>query len=267
MSARDTFDEFVAGHWPLVQQWIASQQAESLNLDFKRRRSGAPTGELDDSDKDVLGKAMSGLANVDGGVLLFGLETNKAGKGEPNRLNPETTTQASAYLADAPAFQAALQRHFRNVTTPTVPGVMIVMIEDPAARPRGVVAVYVPSSDARPHRTAGHLGKEISHRYYMRTDTDTVPMPHEMLAALFGRTPPARLTLSARWNGPEHQTPTVNLYLRNGGRGTAHDPIVRLEGCEPDQLFEPILARRVNRTPELNFLVLEPYEFKVMYPG
>jgi hypothetical protein len=43
---------------------------------------------------------MSGLANVDGRVLVFGLETIKAAKGDPNRLAPAQT----AYLSDADGF-------------------------------------------------------------------------------------------------------------------------------------------------------------------
>jgi hypothetical protein len=209
---------------------------------------------------------MSGLATVDGGVLVFGLETNKSGKGDPNRLSPEPVVQTSAHLENAGAFKRAVQRYFRDVTTPTVPGVMVETIAKPSAQAQGLVVLLVPLSDARPHRVAGHLGKEIAHRYYMRTDTDTVPMPHEMLAALFGRVPPPKLTLSAKWNGA-NQTPSVNFYLHNRGRGTAREPIVRLDRCEADQLIEPILPRNMNRTPGGNFTVLELYEFKIMFPG
>jgi hypothetical protein len=164
MGARDVFDDLVSAGWPRVQEWIAAEQPESLNLDFKRRKPGAPAGELDASDKDVLGKAFSGLANVDGGVLVFGLETTKASKGDPNRL---ALTQG-ALLSDVDAFKRGMQRVFGAVTTPPIPGIMIEAISDPSGSPSGVVAVLVPSSDAKPHRTAGSLSADVNNRYFMR---------------------------------------------------------------------------------------------------
>jgi hypothetical protein len=264
MGARDVFDDLITGGWVRVQEWLAAQQPESLNLDFKRRKAGAPPGDLDAGDKDVMGKAISGLANVDGGVLVFGLETTKANKGNPNRLAPGQ----AGYLADADSFKRGLQKVFGSVTTPPVPGVMIEAITNPAEGPAGVVAVLVPSSDAKPHRTAAHLTAEVNNKYFMRTDTDTVVMPHEMLGALFGRMPPARLRLVVKMNTANPQG-ALMLYLANRGRATAREAIVCLDAnsLQERQLLEPVMTKNMNRTPNGNFLVFEPHVVKTLYPG
>jgi hypothetical protein len=260
MGTSDIFDELVEGEWRGLLEWVASERSESLNLEFKGRRLGAPADQLEAQDKNVLGRAMSGFANVDGGVLVFGLDTYKAGKGDPNRLARTQTT----YLPDAEAFKRALQRHYRDVTAPAIPGVKIESIVDPSANPCGVVALLVPSSEARPHRTSAQLSSEVNNRYYMRTDTDTAPMPHEMLAALFGRTPRPRLRLVVRWS-EANKPPQLFFYLRNEGPGTAREPIVRLM-TEPNQ-FEFILAKYKNRSSLGIFTVLVPDVVKTLYPG
>lgn len=259
MGARDLFDDLVTGGWPRIQQWVAATEPESLNLDFKRRAPGAAPDKLDANDKDVLGKAMSGLANVDGGVLVFGLETTQATKGNPNRLAPNQT----AFLTDAEEFKRALQKVFGSVTVPPVPGVMIDAITDPALSPTGVVAVLVPSSEAKPHRAAPGLGSQVNNRYYMRTDTDTIVMPHEMLGALFGRQPPPCLRFVAQLLEDNR----LATYLRNKGRGTARAPIVRLDLRGGEQLVEAIVPKDVNRTTSGNFMVLEPHTIKTLYSG
>jgi hypothetical protein len=86
----------------------------------------------------------------------FGLQTTTASKGDPNRLAPAQ----GASLSDAAAFKRGVQRTFGSVTVPTVPGVAIESIADPDSPPGGVVAILVPSSEAKPHRTAGHLKAE-----------------------------------------------------------------------------------------------------------
>jgi len=65
----------------------------------------------------------------------------------------------------------------------------------------------------------------------MRTDTDTVVMPHEMLGALFGSVPAPRLRLLAIWfeSQPQPGAPRLMIYLRNDGPGTARSPILILD--------------------------------------
>jgi hypothetical protein len=228
MAARDTFDELLGGGWPTVTEWVNSARSESVHLEFKSRdrRPGvsANLAELEPEDKGPLAKALSAMS-VEGGVVLFGLRTNKANAGDPSQLSPN-----QEYLADAEAFKRAVQRHYRDLVDPVPNGIRIETIADPTAPPRGVLAILIPASDGGPHRTTRAVREELSNRYYMRTDTDTVVMPHAMLASLFGRRPAPALRLVVSQPKPH----TVQFMLKNIGRGLARSIQVRLALSKTD---------------------------------
>lgn len=264
MGARDLFDDLKTGGWATVQEWIRNEQAESLHLDFKTRDHAARDAELEARDKSILGKAMSGFANVEGGVLVFGLATKRRGKGDPDTLE---TTQ-NRYLGDAKAFKKAVEKHFKSMTTPPVPGVEIVEILNPADGKQGIVLLRIPQSEAKPHRVADGI-KEHGGDYFQRTHTDTIPMQHDMLGALFGRIPAPRLRLIAKWT-ENNKPPQLMLYLFNDGPGTGTQPVVRLVADPQHQaLTIQGMTPGINRVSgqASSHYLLQPHEPVPMYSG
>jgi hypothetical protein len=228
MAARDTFDELFRDGWPTVIQWVSSARSESVHLEFKSRdrRPGVTPqpAELEPEDRGALAKALSAMS-VEGGVILLGLRTNKTNAVDPAHLSPN-----QEYLADAEAFKRAVQRHYRDLVDPVPNGIRIETIIDPTAPPRGVLAILIPASDGGPHRTTRAVREELSNKYYMRTDADTVVMPHAMLAALFGRRPAPALRLVVAQPKPH----IVQFMLKNAGRGLARLIQVRLALIKTD---------------------------------
>src|SRR5438552_16309494 len=56
----------------MLQSFIAQSQEENLHLDFKRARS-----LLSSDDRKNLAVALSGFANADGGVIVWGVGTTR----------------------------------------------------------------------------------------------------------------------------------------------------------------------------------------------
>lgn len=59
-----------------LRSYIKDKVKEDLYLEFKTKQDSR-TGTLGDSDKKNFSKSLSGFANSDGGILIWGIETRK----------------------------------------------------------------------------------------------------------------------------------------------------------------------------------------------
>lgn len=265
--ARKLFDEVtapsLAERWKRVQQLIADAEEESLWLDFKELD---PTISTPDSYvKDKLARALSGFANTEGGVLLYGISTKVGQKGIPDR------AQKIVEINNVAGFRLALEKLASNLVDPVIDRVVVQEIPNPACSDSGVVAVYVPQSDGGPHRVV-KVSAEINERYYMRTTTEFVSMPHALLADRFGRRASPRLELQMRYI---RINPTqIEFRLVNWGRGAARRPAVQLIEAPPSVKFEigvpnrhgfiVIVDHSADRKPRW---LVEPSGDAIIYPG
>jgi hypothetical protein len=236
-----------------------------LYLDFKAINSGAKA--TDQNIEEKLARALSGFANVAGGVLVYGITTSRGPKGEPDR------AQAVTPIQGVTAFRAALERMASRVVEPVIAGVDIREIENPATLGDGVVVVRVPESIGKPHR-AVRTTSEANDRYFMRTTTEIIVMPHAMLAALFGGSPPPQLELRARFVGSVQPSPRVEIRLVNRGRGSARRPCVVLTVNEVDwapfpNSGNPYMWHADRLEDGRHICVFEPVDSPdfVLYPG
>lgn len=215
MSARYLFDRVVAGGWAGLLQWQADKEPETFQLEFKGVGHDAP--KLKEYDRDETARAVSGFANTSGGVLLVGVDTAKDGAVDRvDRLRP------AGSLA---AYAQAINDHVRTCVVPHVPGAHAVPIPDPSGTDRGIVAVFVPTSDGGPHRVV--TGSDaVKERYYTRIGTSFHVLSHDLLAAMFGRRPPPRLRLALCVDSARN---AVVFYVVNTGRGVARDVLVSVE--------------------------------------
>lgn len=211
MSAREFFDRIRTEAWPFVSSWPEQQQAEHVYLDFKRGNFDPATGKLVATDKDALARALSGFANTDGGVLVFGVDARSAGKGEPD------VVQSIEPIPGLRRFAELVRETSKTIVEPVIAGLDLESVANPAAADEGVLAVLVPRSMGGPHRANG--GEETTKdRYFMRTADSTKVMPHRLLAALFAAPPEPRFVLTASYN--DVNAP-IRFSLRNNGPGSA----------------------------------------------
>jgi len=197
-----------------ITGFVADGREEDLHLDFKLVND--PDLKNRD-DRRNFAKAVSGFANSDGGLIVWGVDCRK---------NPDGVDCAS----DAPGvknlskFHSRLMEFTASAANPSVSGVEHRKLPDSSDGDRGFVVTYIPASDGGPHMAK--LGED---RYYRRSGASFLKMEHFEIADMFGRRPRPKLTL----NYKKSKVPTIDrakvlfrfvLILENHGRGSARAP-------------------------------------------
>jgi hypothetical protein len=161
-----------------IDAFISDYQSENLWLDFKRSADTGAGTKLHQNDRENLAKALSGFANSDGGVIIWGVDcrVDKSGADLPGDKHP----------IDRPhRFTAWLENALSSCVVPAVPDVEHAVL--PAQAPEaGYVVTLIPSSYSAPHQC---IQPPTRLQYYMRVGSNFAPVPHAVLAGMFGRRP------------------------------------------------------------------------------
>lgn len=187
--AEDLFSRIESQGLEAIQGMLAEAKSEEAFLDFKQSGDKGRGRQLCDSDKKNLSKALSGFANADGGVIVWGITAPSGPSGDvANGIDP---------LVDCRAFAARIDDKVSWGTTPPVPGVRSIAIAD-ASGTAGFVATLIPASAMGPHQSTD------SHRYLMRAGSSFQPVTHSVLAGMFGRRPQANIYTMYAVTGANH---------------------------------------------------------------
>lgn len=212
--------QFVAGGWPLIAQLPLEKREESLHLDFKEKKD-ATTGALHQDDKKHLSIALSGFANADGGLLVWGVEA---------RRDQDDVDRAIRVIPvkHVIRFRSELETITPDMVSFGVPGVEHHAISTSGDEDEGIVVTVVPRSDLAPHMATG---KDL-HSYYRRTSSRFQVMEHYEVADLFGRRPQPQLTVRCFWElvctAPGVFQWVLQFMVENKGRGIARFPCLTL---------------------------------------
>ena len=201
-----------------IEDLCSNEVVETLHLEFKTLTdsNGQPLGSV---DKRLLGKAVSGLANAEGGLVLIGVATGKredldfAFKPAPLRGADRLRNRIASLLPELISpIHSGLEAHFIPAST-----------NDSA----GFIVIDVPASDGRPHIS------NPEHRYYRRGSDRTRMMDHSEIRDLFLAERSAQLSL--KWRFQEGKTLGNNarelhlvLGLQNESNVAARKPFLRL---------------------------------------
>jgi len=187
---------------------VQGRREEDLYLEFKQK-ADRRNGDLSDGDRRAFSKALSGFANADGGILVFGIETAKGGEGVDRAVSLKPIT-------DHARFRGRLLDSILNATQPVVDDVRVETIDTDANS--GYVKILVPQSVKPPHRAI-----LAEHLYWRRVSTGHRRMEHYELEDTFGRRlrPALRIfvELRPRPEGDPHEE--LHFFLLNEGRGVA----------------------------------------------
>jgi hypothetical protein len=187
------------------------------NLYFEAKRCSFP---LSDTDKNHLAEALSGFANADGGVLIYGLVA-KGG----DRTTPDVVTSVEP-ISNASKLESDLLGLVGQVVQPPVENVNVISREFVKIPGSGFVLVYVPSSPGGPHRSLR------DREYYRRHGSGFFRMEHYELEEMFGRR--MRPELRFWWTYGREQvlqrTGRLDVFvgIENIGRGVARYPALLL---------------------------------------
>jgi hypothetical protein len=219
-----------------IEEYVRLRQQEDLHLDFKRVNNDELKKHED--TRNLL-RALSGFANSDGGLVIWGVDARK--------VNGVDCARELALVEDAARLVSRLQELTGQFVTPTVEGVRHRAIPwDDGTQ--GVVVTVVPASDGGPHMALGG-----DNRYYCRSGGSFMKMEHFQVADMFGRRRRPCLELrgavdtgmrssnGVQWNVEA----VVTLSIENSGRGLARYLFARLRVHDPYHLSSFGLENRV----------------------
>ena len=167
MKLEEMFDSLAPAQ---LKKWVELRQEEHLQLDFKLPASADLTRT---EDQKNLSKALSGFANSDGGIVVWGIDARKDDKGidAASGIRP---------IESVSRFVSRLNELTSSSVSPMVGGVRhrAIIIEGDA----GCAVSLIPSSDSGPH-----IAKASEDRYYKRSGSTFRRMEHFDVADMFGR--------------------------------------------------------------------------------
>lgn len=211
-----------------IEEWVKEGLREDLHLDFKRKSSPSHA-RLDGDDKKNFSKALSGFANSDSGLIVWGVGAPGSGEGVRTR-HP---------LRYANRFAEVLDSHISRAVSPAVTGVEnhVVLLE--GHKESGYVITYVPKSDSAPHR-AEYEG--LKH-YYKRYGESFKICEHYELEFMFGKRHVPDLLVfwsidipsSLRLNPKAEDPVKLRVGINNQGRAIAKYVCLRIR--YPDDSF------------------------------
>lgn len=194
------------GAMPGIRQLLTDRVKENIYLELKTKKNRS-TPELDDSDSWQFSRALSGFANSDGGVLVWGVETDKEDRA--SKLKP---------IAAVSDFEARLKKSLLNSVQPFVDGVRMESILENDGTGSGYLKVLIPRSDKAPHRAM-----RADREYFRRSTEGFYRLEHFDLEDALGRRPHPSLVMTVKLvpRAGEDPQEEVRFALRNEGRGIA----------------------------------------------
>ncbi len=231
----ELFDRIVAAGEAGLQKMIADQQQESVHLDFKNK-SDPNHGNMNDDDKRYLGEALSGFANSDGGVLIWGVDARKNADGVD-------CAQSLRPIANVGAFQSKVQSLIGEYIVPIHDGVQTGVIPCAAQPAFGYLVLGVDRSERRPHRSEAK-GKR---GYYKRSGDSFYEMEHYDIEDAFNRLHVPSLKIEYNMDkrmlyghdGSAGYDGRILIYLRNMSSKSAKYPYLHLTPVGPTVTFHP----------------------------
>lgn len=208
-----------------ISNLVTTGASETLHFDAKR--CSVP---FSSDDQDNLATALSGFANSDGGVLIYGLV---AAGGDKTKGIPDVVTKPDP-IKNLNHLESELNSLIGQLTEPPVSEVKVLVREFKNLANNGFLLVYVPASDSGPHRSVR------DREYYRRHGSGFYKMEHFELAEMFGRRRRPQLQIYwnlklGSWTGATPNrifNASFIVGLKNVGRGIARYPALLLTGVK-----------------------------------
>lgn len=177
--------------WAYVDHLINEESPETLHLEGKQKRN-ADRAALSKKDKQNLGKALSGFANSEGGVLIWGLVAER-------RDDTDVICDAKP-IGELDLFLAKLRERSIDQVNPPVPGVEFHAMKRNSNADQGLVAMLIPQSSLAPHMCIA----KNDHRFYDRSGDRFLKMERYRVGDLFGRRPRPKVEIEVEWSAQSY---------------------------------------------------------------
>lgn len=207
-----------------LENLCALKVAEGLNLEFKLKDDPS-VAVLSKNDKRAIAKAISAFANSDGGVLVYGIRSQRtSGSDVATELIP---------IAAIDHFVAEFRTVCALNINPTLLSTKVESIPSRNGDGSGFLACSVARSDMRPHMS---VATDV-HRYYRRSFEGSVPMtPSEIRDQILAiRDAVLEPVIVEKAGGSFSNNRgiisgkrSIRFHLKNSGRALCKNPFLRI---------------------------------------
>lgn len=166
-----------------VENFIKDKKEEDVNLEFKTVVHPNENDKNKNDDKKNFSKALSGFANSNGGILIWGVEARpgKDGVDVAKKLKPVEKVRR---------FLNKLNSLEGQAVTPMIEGVKHKLISINEADDEGIIKTYIPKSDRAPH-----MANYADKHYYKRSGDSFYRAEHYDIEDMFSRKRRTELTV------------------------------------------------------------------------
>ena len=202
-----------------IERFVSEGQEENLNLEFKTVNHPSYIPKSIEFDKKNFSNLLSGFANSDGGIVIWGIKAKKNEQGLDVASGEEPIKELSKFLN-------FLNRLEGQTVVPRIIGVIHEKLDK--GGDCGFVKTYIPASDAAPHMAIMD-GKH----YYKRSGDSFYPCEHYDIVDMFSRKRSPELEvitkiLSRRIVNQEKHAYEVLVSIRNNGKAIAKYPYLAI---------------------------------------
>jgi len=228
----DLLDDIQTRGLSALRDIVAENREETLHLEFKTLSDQSGTSVTKD-DRRTIARAICGMSNAEGGLLLVGIETKTVDQVDVGvDLRP---------VADIDAFRNRIVGWLPDCLSPQHVTISVHVIQD--AGSRGYLAIQIPASDLRPHMSNVH------HQYFRRGSSGTRVMEHGEVRDLMLAPREGVLRLGYRFahsmTAPQHRYKfDFILSLENAGKVAVRAPYMKVVGDARCQRFADVHTLR-----------------------
>lgn len=212
-----------------IDRFIHEGQEENLFIEFKTVVHPNYDNNNKEIDKKNISKTISGFANSNGGIVVWGI------KAKENDKKQDIASDKSP-IKELTKFLNTLNRLEGQATTPVVTGIIHKKIE--ISSDCGFVVTYVPQSEYAPH-----MANYAEKHYYKRSGDSFYICEHYDIKDMLQRKHSAILNLQVKDKKISQGFGDIRMYemilaLRNEGRSFAKAPLIRVEINQPFKFSE-----------------------------
>jgi len=208
-----------------INEFLNNQKEEGLYLEFKRL-SGV--NELDKDDKKNLAKCISGFANADGGIMIWGIDTKK--------IKDVDCAFSDMPINELETALSLMRSAVVDATSPILNGIIMDPIYKKDSVNTGYIKIYIPPTDGEPV-----MARYKENRYLRRNNDGVRVMDHYEIMDMLGRRPRPELNLyyeivpGGMSDGPNGKSIDFHIILgiKNIGKGIAKYPGLEIHINEP----------------------------------
>lgn len=155
-----------------IEEFIDEGQSEGIYLECKSPQAPKLGRDL----RAQLAEAISGFANTEGGIIIWGVSTTKK-----SHSDLDIMTQIEE-IGNCKNFMSQIEKNYPTLVTPSITNIQNKAIKKNKKDNRGLIITYIPKNKGDPVKS------NIDDHFYFRNGDEFSKMPYEILKRLFAAT-------------------------------------------------------------------------------